>query len=285
MIPLISVVILNYKIKDITLACLESLKKSDYQNLKIILVDNNSQDGIEEEAKNLKDIIFIQTGKNNGYTGGNNIGIKKALEINSDFVFVLNPDTEIQKDTISKLFEGLIENNADIVNPKIYFADKKTLWFAGALFDKANVLGSHVGVDQEDRGQFDKVKEMDSLTGAAVLIKKQVFEKIGLFDEKFFLYYEDADFAFRAKKAGFKIMYIPQAKVFHANAKTTGLGSSLQDYFITRNRMLFASKFLPLRTQFALLREAFRNFSNKTRRQALTDFLTGNFGKGSFIHD
>ena len=78
-------------------------------------------------------------------------------------------------------------------------------------------------------------------------------------------------------------MYIPKALVFHSNASSTGLGSSLQDYFITRNRMLFASKFLSLRTQFALIREGFRNFGNSSRRLALIDYILGRFGKGSFL--
>lgn len=280
--PKIGVVILNYKVKELTLACIKSVFASDYPNLQIIVVDNNSQDGIENKIKNFKEIIFIQSGKNLGYTGGNNIGIKKALQEGSDLVFILNPDTEIKKDTISKLYKGLEEYKADIANPKIYFTNSDKLWFAGAIFDKANVLGSHKGVDQEDTGQFDVSSEMGSCTGAALLVRSNVFEKVGLFDERYFLYYEDADFAFRAKKMGFKIMYIPQAIVYHQNAKSTGLGSSLQDYFITRNRMLFASKFLPWRTQFALFREAIRNFSNKSRRQALSDFMLGNFGKGSF---
>jgi GT2 family glycosyltransferase len=116
-----------------------------------------------------------------------------------------------------------------------------------------------------------------------MFVNAKVFKKIGFFDEKYFLYYEDSDFCLRAKKADFRLVYAPSAVVFHENAKSTGLGSNLQDYFITRNRLLLASKFLPFRTRFALLREALRNIGNPVRRLAFWDYLNGNFGKGSYI--
>ena len=279
----VGVVILNYKLKEQALKAIQSVKNSSYKNLQIIVVDNNSQDGIEEEIKKQKDVEFIQAGNNLGYSGGNNLGIKKALDLGCELVFILNPDTTLEKDSIEKLALGLERNEAGIVCPKIYFADTKNIWFAGGKLDLLNVLGSHRGVNEKDEGQFDEEVETEFASGAAILIKKEVLEKVGLLDDRYFLYYEDSDICFRAKKAGFKIMYIPKAKVFHKNAQATGLGSSLQDYFITRNRMLFASKFLPSRTQFALFREALRNLRNPIRRMAFFDFLMGKFGKGSFL--
>ncbi len=281
----VAVVILNYKVADLTVKCIQSVLKSTYKSLEIIVVDNNSGDGVEEKISNFPGLIFIQTGNNLGYAGGNNIGIKKALAQNADFVLVLNPDTTVLSDTIEKLVTGLEENNGDLASPKVYFNSPKQIWFAGGKFDRANVLGSHIGVNEKDQGQYDNVKESDFLTGAAFFVKAEVFKKIGFFDERYFLYYEDSDFSFRARKAGFKLLYLPLAIVYHDNAKSTGLGTSLQDYFITRNRMLFAKKFLPFRTQVALVREAWRNRKIPARKLALKDFLMGKFGKGSFIHD
>lgn len=277
----IAVVILNYKLKDLVLKCVDSVLKSSYKNLQVIVVDNNSGDNIEQSIPHNSKIIFIQSGGNLGFTGGNNLGIKKALETRADYIFVLNPDTTIKNNTISELLKKTEKYNAGIASPKIYFSNSKIIWYAGGKFDSANVLGSHIGVDQKDVGQFDQDNETDFATGAAMFIKREVFEQIGLFDERYFMYYEDSDFCFRAKKAGFKIMYIYSSLVYHLNAQSTGLGSSLQDFYITRNRMLFASKFLSLRTQFALLREAFRNSSSKIRRKALIDFLLSRFGKGT----
>lgn len=278
----ISAVVLNYKVKDQTLQCIEYLKAQNYKNLEIYVVDNDSGDGLAEEIKNNLSVCFIQNKQNLGYSGGNNIGIKKALEKGSDYVFILNPDTILPPDTLTKLLERAEERNAAVAGPKILFSNKKTIWFAGGVFDIANVLGGHRGVDEEDCGQYNIEEKTDYITGAALFIKKEVFEKIGLFDEKYFLYYEDSDFCFRAKQAGFKIMYIPSAVIYHNNAQSTGLGSGLQDYYITRNRMLFASKFLSIRARFALFREALKNISNPVRRMAFFDFLTGNLGKGSF---
>jgi GT2 family glycosyltransferase len=279
----VTVIILNYKVANLTIKCLESVQKSTYKNLDILIIDNNSQDGLEEKLQAVKGITFIQTGENLGFAGGCNVGIKKALKLGTDYVLLLNPDTTIDKDAIKILVEKSEQYNSGIANPKIYFAGGDTLWYAGKILDLANVLGNHRGVNEKDQGQYDKDEQMFDATGAAMLIKKEVVDKIGLFDERYFLYYEESDFAYRAINAGFKIMYIPEAVVYHKNAQSTGLGTPLQDYFITRNRMLFASKFLPFRTRLALLREAIKNSTIPARRLALIDFLTGKFGKGRFL--
>lgn len=277
----IAVVILNYKLRELTLKCVESVRKSSYKNLEIIVVDNSMDDSLAEELKKKKEVSYVSSGQNLGYSGGNNLGIKKALEDMADYAFILNPDTIIEKDAISILLKKATLYNASILSPKIYFANSNIIWYAGGKFDKANVLGNHIGVDQEDKSQFNDDKEVDFATGAAMFVSTDVFKKIGLFDEKYFLYYEDSDLCFRAKKSGFKIMYIADAVVYHENAKSTGLGSPIQDYYITRNRQLFASKFLSFRTQFALFREAIRNIKIKSKRKALKDYLLRRFGKGS----
>lgn len=277
----IAVVILNYRVKDLTLKCVQSVQKSNYEDIRIYVVDNNSGDGLKEEIENIEGIKFIQTGANLGFTGGNNIGIKEALKDGAGFIFMLNPDTEVEPTCISEGLKVMEDAQVGVVGPKILFPDKKTIWYAGGILDELNVIGSHRGVDEKDCSQYDAEEETDYVSGAAMLVRAEVFEKIGLFDERYFLYYEDSDFCHRAKQSGFKIMYAPKAVLFHQNAKSTGLGSTLQDYYISRNRFLFASKFLPLRTQLALLKEALKNISFKTKRRAFFDFLVGNLGKGS----
>ena len=279
----VAVIILNYRVKDLTIRCIKSVLSSSYGNYLMVVVDNHSGDGIEKEISNMPKTSFTQSGENLGYTGGNNLGIKKALQQNVDYVFVLNPDTEVEGKTIENLLKAAEENLADIAGPKIYFKEKnkKIIWYAGGIFDRDNVLGSHKGVNEKDRGLYNQNEETDFVTGAAILIKSTVFDKIGLFDERYFLYLEDLDFCLRAKKAGLKVMYLPEAIVWHSNAQSTGLGSKLQDYYITRNRMLLASKFLSLRTRIALFREVFKSIIDSTKRKALIDFLTGSFGKGN----
>lgn len=279
----VAVVILNYKVKYLVLKCLSSIEKSSYPNLVIVVVDNDSQDGLRDCLNVSDNLLFIQNKDNLGYAGGNNSGIREALKQQADFIFILNPDTTIESNTIEKLVEGIKRNQADLANPKIYFAGSRKLWFAGKRMDLANVIASHIGVDQEDAGQYNQERIINDVTGGALLVSVKVFQKVGLFDERYFMYYEDSDLAMRAKKAGFKAVYVPSAIVYHRNAQSSGLGSSLQDYFITRNRMLFAKKFLSHRIRFALLREAAKNVLNPTRRLALFDYIRGNFGKGSFI--
>ena len=276
----VAVIILNYKVRELILKCIDSVRKSTFKDFEIIVVDNNSRDGLAEALQG-QDIIFIQNRENLGYTGGNNIGIKLALLKGSDFIFILNPDTQIDKSCVENLVKAAEKYNFGIAGPKIFFSGSKKIWYGGGIFDRLNVIGKHIGVDEIDNGKYDKANETDFVTGAAFFVKTEVFSNIGLFDERFFLYYEDSEFCFRAKKKSFKIMYIPQALVYHANAKSAGLGSPLQDYFQTRNRMLFASVYLPFRTRFALFREALRNLGNPVRRLAFFDFLIGNFGKGS----
>lgn len=278
----VAVVILNYNLQELVIKSVNSVLKSSYKDIQVIVVDNSEDNLLEKKISQISsEIIYVDSGGNLGYTGGNNLGIKKALELGAGYVFILNPDAFVEQFTIERLIEGLEKHGASIVGPKIFFDGSKKIWFAGGKFDSSNVLGSHIGVDLMDSKEFSEDKLVDFVTGAAILIKKEVFLKIGFFDERYFLYYEDLDFCYRAKMAGFKIYFIASALAYHKNAQSTGLGSSIQDYYITRNRMLFALKFLSKRTQFALLREGLRNLSKKSRRLALLDFLLQKFGKGS----
>jgi len=151
--------------------------------------------------------------------------------------------------------------------------------------DWKNIIGSHRGVDEVDKGQFNKVEETDFASGCCVMIRREVFQEIGFFNEKYFLYYEDNDFSQRVKLNGFRVYYQPRAMLWHLNAGSTGgSGSNLQDYFITRNRLLFGFSYASVRTKAALLKESIkflfagRNF----QRKAVLDFYTGRFGKGSY---
>ena len=219
----VAVVILNFKVKDLTIKCLQSVQKSTYQSVDIIVVDNDSQDGIGGELCKFKDVKFIQNKDNLGYAGGNNVGIKYALNKKVDYVFVLNPDTTIDKKAIENLLKSSEKESAQVSGPKIFLGNSKTIWYAGGIFDTENVLGIHRGVDEKDQGQYDSSVETDYITGAALFVSGEVFERVGLFDEDYFLYYEDMDFCLRVKDSGFKIMYFPQAVVYHHNAKSAGL--------------------------------------------------------------
>ena len=294
----LAIVILNFNGLDDTLSCLDSVRKlkSDNIFLETIVVDNFSSDGSQEALSKIKDINFIQNQDNLGYAGGNNVGANYAIKRGADAVLILNNDTIVDQKLILNLVTVL--DKGDIISPKIYFAKGfefhrsryasknlgKVIWSAGGEIDWSNVLGKHLGVDEVDKGQFAKRKQITFATGACIFVKREVFEKIGYFDEKYFLYLEDMDFCVRAKNAKFKIIFEPGAVVWHKNAGSSGgSGSVLQDYFITRNRLLFAYKYASLKTKFAVLRQVLRQIKSPIKRKAFLDFLMFNFGKGSYI--
>lgn len=249
--------------------------------------------GIENE------IIVVDNSKDNtGYSGGNNKGIRQALAGGAEAVLILNDDTKVDKSFISEITKASNDKEAGLIAPKIYFypgfefhKDRykpkelgKVIWYAGGMIDWDNCLGVHRGVDEVDRGQYQIKEKTGFATGCAVLIKREVFEKIGLYNEDYFLYLEDLDFSVRVIKAGFKIIYQPGAVVWHKNAQSGGFRSGIHDYFFTRNRLLFGSKYASAKTKFALGRESIRVFlrGNSWKRKGVIDFYLRKFGKGSW---
>ena len=296
--------ILNFNGKNNTLECVESLRKIDSSDFKltILVVDNGSIEKLNMKSQSFGEtkIEVIRNEENLGFSGGHNVGIKYALKNGADYVIILNNDTYVDSNSIKELLNAAEKDNkAGILSPKIYFApgfeyhkdrySKKDLgkvfWYAGGEIDWRNVVGHHRGVDEVDKGQFDKTIEIELATGCCMLVKREVFEKIGMFDEKYFLYYEDADLCMRAKNNGFKIMYVPQSVIWHKNAVSAGgSGSKLQDYYITRSRLIFGTKYAPVRAKLALLRESFRLLlvGRFWQKRAVLDFYLGRLGKGSY---
>ncbi|MGB9706543.1 MAG: glycosyltransferase family 2 protein [Microgenomates group bacterium] len=297
----VGIIILHYRGKDLTFKCfesLENLKKNKFFLIKI-LVDNNSPEPLVGFRKRFKDVIVLKNAQNLGFAEGNNVGMRYALKNGADYVLILNNDTTIDKNLLVYLIKQFnLINQSGILGPKIYFAPGyeyhknrykpnergKVFWYAGGLIDWKNVYCSHRGVDEVDGGQYDKVEETDFVSGCAMLVKREVFEKIGLFDPSYFLYLEDVDFCQRAKKAGFKVVYVPEGKVWHYNASSSEVGGALHDYFITRNRMLFGLKYAPWRAKIALVKESVRLlFSGRPwQKIGIKDFYFQKFGKGSW---
>ena len=296
------VIILNYNgWKDIE-ECLASVGKLRTENLELrtIKVDNGSERIPMLDRDDGLNLKIIRNQQNLGFAEGNNVGIRYALENGADYILLLNNDTLVEKKLIKELVDLMGKDQAvGIVSPKIYFApgyefhkDRyrkeelgKVFWYAGGLMDWRNLIGSHRGVDEVDHGQYDIKQETEFATGCAILVKKEVFEKIGFLDEHYYLYYEDNDFCQRAKKAGYKIFYSPGATVWHKNAGSSGgSGSTLQDYYTTRNRLLFGFKYAPLRTKLALIKESLKLLLNGRdwQKKGVRAFYLRKFGKGSY---
>jgi GT2 family glycosyltransferase len=302
----VAIVVLNWKQPKLTLETIDSLlkikaKSFDYQ---IFLIDNGSPDDsvkiFNQKFSKNKKIDVIETGANSGYVGGNNFGIKLALKQNFDYVLLINNDVIVDSLFLENLIIASL-NKYSIVGPKIYFApgyeyhqdwySKKeignVIWSAGGQMDWNNIYGSNIGVDQVDHGQFNQINDqIDFLTGCCLLIKSEVFKKIGFLDEKFFMYLEDVDFCQKAKNEHIPMAYVPDSKIWHVNSGSSKSGGELHDYFITRNRLLFGSRYASLRTKFALFRESIRllvsSKSSKWKKQGIIDFYIKKLGKGSW---
>jgi GT2 family glycosyltransferase len=303
----ISVIIINYNTPEDTSETVKSLDKIikkgfDYN---IVVVDNGSKEELKMKdswAKKYKQLDLLISEANLGFSGGNNLGIKHALDkYDSDFYLLLNSDTIVDKNFLLELYQLMRKDpKIGLAASKIYFHkgyeywkdsyDKKDLhkiiWYAGGRMDWDNLLAFHAGVDEIDRGQFEKEKETDFATGCAVMISREVIERVGLLDDNFFLYLEDVEFSLRVREAGLKVMYCPKSIVWHKISKSTGgAGSPLQVYYQTRNRLYISFKHGSFRNKLTASRLAF-NFllkGNATEKKAVKDFLLGNMGKQNFI--
>jgi len=297
----VAIVILHFAEKKQTLSCLLSIDNLEAKGLKteVVVVNNNPKENLHDLKTKFNKFSFLETGKNLGYAAGNNFGIKRVLKEKPDFVFVINNDTVLDEKILLNLIEfAKTDEKIGILGPKIYFApgcefhkeryqvkdQGKVIWYAGGLIDWPNVASSHHGVDEIDRGQYDTPMETDFVSGCAMLVKKEVWEKIGFFDERFFLYWEDVDFCQRAKITGFKIVFVPQAKLWHANAGSSQVGGPLHDYYMTRNRLLFGMKYASFKTKLALFKQSWQILLHGRQWQkiGLKDFYLRKFGEGSF---
>jgi GT2 family glycosyltransferase len=240
--PKVYIVILNYNSYEDTVECLDSIKAIDYPNYNVVIVDNKSTDGSGIKIKEkLKDILFISSNDNKGYANGNNLGIEYALKNGAEYICVLNNDVVVETDFLTK-----------VINK---FKDDSTLGIVGSCIcdyyerDKIQSFGAYInlytGLAQanykgyEYKSLKDKVKEVDYLGGACFVVKRDVFSKIGTIPENYFLFFEETEFCFKAKKAGFKLICLKDSRVYHKGSSTISKFAGLSYYFLNRNRVVF----------------------------------------------
>lgn len=294
---------LNFNGAKESMECLASLMKIDRSGIDLmtVVVDNGSNEPLDVEEKDYKEIglKLIVNKINKGFSGGHNTAYEYAKEMGFDFFVPLNNDVLVDKDFLKELLIPFDKDNEiGLTVPKIYFTkgyeyhkDKyekgetgKVFWYAGGFMDWDNVRSVHRGVDEVDSGQYDREEEVGFATGACMAIKKEVLDKTGLFDENYFLYYEDADLNMKIKNGGYKIIYVPTSIIWHNNAGSSGSGSTLHDYYITRNRMYFGMKFAPLKMKILLIKESMRLLvsGRQWQKAGIRDFYLHRLGKGSF---
>ena len=241
--PLVSLITVNYNQSKVTAKLLLSLRNATYPNIEIIVVDNASPSDIPEQLKqNFPEIKLIQSTKNLGFAGGNNLGIKESR---GEYLMFLNNDTEVPPDFLQPLVE-MMENDSAIgmVSPKIKFHwNPELIQYAG--YTKMNpytLRNSSIGFHQKDTEEFNKAEETAAAHGAAMMVPRRVIREVGLMPELYFLYYEEHDWAEMIKGAGHKVFYQPKSYILHKESVSTGKASPLKTYYLTRNRLIFARR-------------------------------------------
>ena len=246
--PKVFIIILNWNGLEDTLECLESVTALNYQNYKVIVVDNGSVENPHKViADKYPDVKLVLNEENLGYTGGNNSGIRYALQQGAEYVWLLNNDTAVESDALTNLVTEVEKHpSTGIAGSKIYYFDFPTkIWFAGSHIDWCKASTPHHGMGKTDLGQYDSVKEVERVTGCSMLVKKAVCDKIGLLDENFFLYAEEVDWCVRAGKAGFKCIFVPSSVIYHkisASVSKAGGYNSVFGYYNTRNFLYLIKK-------------------------------------------
>lgn len=243
-LPLVSIVTLTWNTTEITCDFLRSINEHcSYPKLEIIIVDNGSKEDPTSVFKEIRpDVSVLLNGKNLGFTGGNNVGIKAAK---GDFLFIVNNDTEFTPG----LIEGLLDifqkyPDAGIVSPKFhYFYHKGTIEYAG--YQTVNVFtgrNSMIGCKEEDKGQYDEIKTTNYAHGGGMIVPRKIIEEVGGLPEEFFIYYEEFDWCDQIKRKGYKVYYQPQSLIYHKESMTTGKESPFKTFYHTKNRILYMKR-------------------------------------------
>lgn len=225
---LVSVIIVNWNGLHFLKDCLPHLYKSSYKNFEVILVDNGSKDGsIEFVKKNYHNIIIVQNSVNKGFAEANNQGYKKAK---GEFILLLNNDTKVSRNFMEPLIHAL-QNDKWLggVQSKILSMDNPKLLDSVASFFTSTGMLYHYGYHQKDSKKYSKRIYTYTAKGACLMLKREVVEKVGLFDSRFFAYFEESDLCHRIWLSGYKVEYIPESIIHH---KIGGTSNSMQNSFI-----------------------------------------------------
>ena len=233
----ISIITINFNGLNDTCALIETIPDND--KLEVIVVDNASQDKEADTiSKRFPQVKVIKSNKNLGFAGGNNLGIKAAQ---GKYLFFINNDTIFKEFNVQALIDRLKSSpDIAIVCPKIRFAwGNNPIQFTGYTpLSKITVRNQAIGFGEEDHGQYNTAHPTPYAHGAAMLVKKEAIDQVGLMPECFFLYYEELDWSMMFTRAGYQIWYEPLCTIYHKESQTTGQNSPLRTYYIVRNRLI-----------------------------------------------
>lgn len=237
----LSIITINYNGLEDTCALIDTITFND--NMEVIVVDNASK---QDEATAIQQkyplVKVIRSDKNLGFAGGNNLGIKAAQ---GKYLFLVNNDTIFKDFNLQSMIDRLeSSSNIGAVCPKIRFSwDNNPIQFAGYTpLSKITVRNQAIGFGEEDRGQYNTPRPTPYAHGAAMMLKREVIDNVGLMPECYFLYYEELDWSMMITRGGYEIWYEPACTIYHKESQATGQNSPLRTYYITRNRLLLVRR-------------------------------------------
>lgn len=244
----IGIVTVLYNSESVLEEFFETLSTQTHTNFVLYVVDNLSPDNSLVVSRKLAsqyqfETVIIENDANYGVAKGNNIGIRKAVDDQCDLILISNNDIALENESIEQLLIGLHKYNADMAVPKIYFYGTHKIWAAGGGYNKRNGITIQYGQDEEDHGQFNTDKQVVYAPTCFMLIKKEVFDTVGMMDENYFVYYDDTDFVHRAvNKNKKRLWYISDSAIYHNESSSTGKMSDFSVRFLWRNLVYFALK-------------------------------------------
>lgn len=252
---LVCIILVNYKGYTDTIECIKSLLEIDYHNYRIIVVDNGAYDRTRFQKTEIdSDIIeYMYLEENKGFADGNNKGIEYAFKYSPDYFLLLNNDTIVKKDFLTKMV-SMCENQFGLIGGKIYYhLEPDILWYAGGSYNRVTGCSEHFGYRKKDCEEYSKNKEVNFITGCLMLIPSKIIEKVGYLDTNYFMYSEDVDYCCRVLDNGFKMYYCADAIIFHK------IGMSMNDKNETRNYFIYKNQFVMIQKYGIKKRKAYRN--------------------------
>ena len=259
--PATYAVVLNWNGRDYTLRCLDSLARVSDPPVRVVCVDNGSTDGsVEAIRERHPGVQLIENGANLGYSGGNNAGLRWALEQGAEWLVLVNNDAEVAEDAFAGFAATAAGHpEAGALAGKLYLADPPDrIWFAGQHYlTWLGYSGRARGLGRRDSDRYRRVAPADRAAGALMAVSRAAAERAGLLDEDLFAYVEDVDWSLRIREAGFEILFAPTARAWHRVAGSTGGEASTHNlYYGTRNTIVVCERHRPLPAPLAALRRA-----------------------------
>ena len=241
--PTIDVCVLNWNGRAFLEACLKSLDAQSYRPQRVMVVDNGSTDESARFVRNrFPNVQVLETGGNLGFAGGNN---KALAMLDADIILLFNPDVVLSHGCLAALAEGMTDTTIGIAGCKLWYPGGRVIQHAGGYVTRPRAMPRHFGKDEADDGQYDEAREVEYVIGAAMAVRREMLDHIGLFDDGYFLYFEDADLCARARRQGYRVVYLPQATAVHVESATAIKGSFAYFHRFHAGRWRYLLKHFP----------------------------------------